>query len=224
MSLLASFFGCFVPKSGSKISSSDGSNSKVMSLEKPKSKSKSPRAPMIVSYFPVGSNLSHLSKMKGGETKAQSKSTDERLKTRGKKAGKKAAKDPNKPKRPPSAFFVFLEGFRKEFNLANPDNKSVGAVGKAAGAKWKSMTDEDKAPYVAKAETKKTEYTKTMQKYNMKLANGTSTAGDDDSDKSKSEVNDEAEGASEEVCTSYYFEKSLFVFASVKVCGTCFIS
>ncbi|CAF2067668.1 unnamed protein product [Brassica napus] len=212
MSLLASFFGCFVPKSGSKISSSDGSsNSKTLSLEKPKSKSKSPRAPMIVSYFPVGSNLSlHSSdssrflcsqiskKMKGGETKAQSKSTDERLKTRGKKAGKKAAKDPNKPKRPPSAFFVFLEGFRKEFNLANPDNKSVGAVGKAAGAKWKSMTDEDKAPYVAKAESKKTEYTKTMQKYNMKLANGTSTAGDDDSDKSKSEVNDEAEGGSEE--------------------------
>ncbi|KAG2244776.1 hypothetical protein Bca4012_022166 [Brassica carinata] len=133
--------------------------------------------------------------MKGGETKAQAKSTDDRLKTRGKKAGKKAAKDPNKPKRPPSAFFVFLEGFRKEFNAAHPDNKSVGAVGKAAGAKWKSMTDEDKAPYVAKAETKKTEYTKTMQKYNMKLANGTSTAGDDDSDKSKSEVN---EGASEE--------------------------
>ncbi|KAG2241041.1 uncharacterized protein BNAC01G03020D [Brassica napus] len=61
MSLLASFFGCFVPKSGSKISSSDGSsNSKTLSLEKPKSKSKSPRAPMIVSYFPVGSNLSRL--------------------------------------------------------------------------------------------------------------------------------------------------------------------
>lgn len=69
--------------------------------------------------------------MKGGESKAQAKSTDERyqriwdavclfphfgwfeldlshrLKTRGKKAGKKV-KDPNKPKRPPSAFFVFL--------------------------------------------------------------------------------------------------------------------
>ena len=30
---------------------------------------------------------------------------------------------------------------------------------------------QDKAPYVAKAETKKTEYAKTMQKYNMKLVN-----------------------------------------------------
>ncbi|CAH8315034.1 unnamed protein product [Eruca vesicaria subsp. sativa] len=201
MSLFASFFGCFVSNSGSKINSIDGSNtsnSKVMSLEKPKRKSDTSRAPIIVSYFPVGSNLSRLStEMKGGETKAQAKSTNDKLKTRGKKAGKKV-KDPNKPKRPPSAFFVFLEGFRKEFNLANPDNKSVGAVGKAAGAKWKSMTAEDKAPYVAKAETKKTEYTKTMQKYNMKLANGTSTAGDDDSDKSKSEVNDEEDAASDE--------------------------
>ncbi|CAF2133208.1 hypothetical protein YC2023_032838 [Brassica napus] len=202
MSLFTSFFGCFVPKSGSRISSDDGStsNSKVMSLEKAKRKADDTwRAPIIVTYFPVGSNLSRLSgEMKGGEGKAQAKSSDERLKTRGKKAGKKV-KDPNKPKRPPSAFFVFLEGFRKEFNLANPDNKSVGAVGKAAGAKWKSMTAEDKAPYVAKAETKKTEYAKTMQKYNMKLANGTSTAGDDDSDKSKSEVNDEEDAASDEV-------------------------
>ncbi|XP_024005601.1 uncharacterized protein LOC112082240 [Eutrema salsugineum] len=60
MSLLASFFDCFFPKSGSRISSTDDSNSKVLSLEKPKSKSKSTRAPIIVSYFPVGSNLSRL--------------------------------------------------------------------------------------------------------------------------------------------------------------------
>ena len=30
----------------------------------------------------------------------------------GRKQSKKAAKDPNKPKRPPSAFFVFMYGFR----------------------------------------------------------------------------------------------------------------
>ncbi|CAF1710572.1 hypothetical protein Bca4012_007254 [Brassica carinata] len=60
MSPLASFFGCFVPKSRAKISSTNDSNSKVLSLEKPKIKSKSPRAPVIVSYFPAGSNLSRL--------------------------------------------------------------------------------------------------------------------------------------------------------------------
>ncbi|KAF8101525.1 hypothetical protein N665_0204s0022 [Sinapis alba] len=63
MSLFASFFGCFLPKSGSRVNSIDGSssNSKVMmSLEKPKRKADTSRAPVIVSYFPVGSNLSRL--------------------------------------------------------------------------------------------------------------------------------------------------------------------
>ncbi|KAL1207197.1 High mobility group B protein 4 [Cardamine amara subsp. amara] len=135
--------------------------------------------------------------MKGGESKAEATSTDSRLKTRGRKPGKKTKKDPNQPKRPPSAFFVFLEDFRKEFNLANPNNKSVATVGKAAGAKWKSMTEDDKAPYVAKAESRKTEYLKTMQQYNMKLASGTNRGEEDDSDKSKSEV-DEAVSDEEE--------------------------
>ncbi|XP_013594692.1 PREDICTED: uncharacterized protein LOC106302811 [Brassica oleracea var. oleracea] len=61
MSLLDFFFGCFIPKSGSKRTSTDGSsNPKVLSLEKPKSNSKCPRAPIIVAHFPVRSNLSLL--------------------------------------------------------------------------------------------------------------------------------------------------------------------
>ncbi|CAN8276353.1 unnamed protein product [Cochlearia groenlandica] len=61
MSSFASFFGCFVPKSSSRISSNDGSNSEVLSLEKPKRKlESSSRGPIIVSYFPIGSNLSRL--------------------------------------------------------------------------------------------------------------------------------------------------------------------
>ncbi|GKC07320.1 HMG1/2-like protein, partial [Tanacetum coccineum] len=53
----------------------------------------------------------------------------------------KAAKDPNKPKRPASAFFVFMEDFRKQFKAENPNVKSVAQVGKAGGAKWKTMSD-----------------------------------------------------------------------------------
>ncbi|MCL7041356.1 hypothetical protein MKW94_007418, partial [Papaver nudicaule] len=52
------------------------------------------------------------------------------------------AKDPNAPKRPPTAFFAFMEDFRKEFKEANPDNKSVSVVAKEGGQKWKSMSDE----------------------------------------------------------------------------------
>ncbi|XP_038896796.1 HMG1/2-like protein isoform X2 [Benincasa hispida] len=85
--------------------------------------------------------------MKGGKSKSDSKKADAKLAVKkgaanaGKKGSKKAGKDPNKPKRPASAFFVFMEEFRKKFNEENPNNKAVSAVGKAAGQKWKSMTD-----------------------------------------------------------------------------------
>ncbi|KAK7252632.1 hypothetical protein RIF29_36719 [Crotalaria pallida] len=113
----------------------------------------------------------------------------------GRKQGKKAAKDPNKPKRPPSAFFVYMSEFREQFKKENPNNKSVAAVGKAAGNNWKAMSDADKAPYVAKAEKKKEEYEKSLRAYNNGLASGKE---EEESDKSKSEVNDEDEDEEED--------------------------
>ncbi|CAN6863805.1 unnamed protein product, partial [Brassica oleracea] len=104
--------------------------------------------------------------MKGGQTKSEATSTDQRLKTRGRKKKTTTNKDPNKPKRPPSAFFVFLDDFRREFNEAITNlctNNLISQVGKAAGAKWKSMSEEEKAPYASKAESRKSEYLKSMQ-------------------------------------------------------------
>ncbi|XP_062163805.1 HMG1/2-like protein [Alnus glutinosa] len=144
--------------------------------------------------------------MKGTKAKSESKRADPKLSVNKKgsastKAGKaptkkgKATKDPNKPKRPASAFFVFMEEFRKQFNKDHPDNKSVSAVGKAAGAKWKSMSDAEKAPFVAKAEKRKVDYEKNMKAYNKKQAEGANAAEDEvESEKSMSEVNDEDEG------------------------------
>ncbi|XP_059460559.1 HMG1/2-like protein [Corylus avellana] len=144
--------------------------------------------------------------MKGAKSKSESKRADAKLSVNKKgsastKAGKaptkkgKATKDPNKPKRPASAFFVFMEEFRKQFNKDHPDNKSVSAVGKAAGAKWKSMSDAEKAPFVAKAEKRKVDYEKNMKAYNKKQAEGANAAEDEvESEKSMSEVNDEDEG------------------------------
>ena len=80
----------------------------------------------------------------------------------------KAKKDPNKPKRPPSAFFVFLEEFRKTFKAENPHVKAVSAVGKAGGEKWKSMSPAEKATYEAKAQKRKADYEKQMNAYNKK--------------------------------------------------------
>nr|XP_051199732.1 HMG1/2-like protein isoform X1 [Lolium perenne] len=149
--------------------------------------------------------------MKGAKSKGAAKA-ETKLAVKSKGAEKpapkgrksKPAKDPNKPKRAPSAFFVFMGEFRKEFNEKNPKNKSVAAVGKAAGERWKSLSESDKAPYVAKANKLKGEYNKAIAAYN-KGEVSTSTAAakkaapaakeeDDDeeeSDKSKSEINDE---------------------------------
>ncbi|RZC90753.1 hypothetical protein C5167_028585 [Papaver somniferum] len=106
------------------------------------------------------------------------------------KKGKLASKDPNKPKKPASAFFVFMEEFRKTYKLENPDVKGVAAVGKAGGEKWKSLSNAEKAPYEAKAAKRKSEYEKVMADYNKKQE---SIADDDEeeSDKSKSEVNND---------------------------------
>ncbi|MFX6573971.1 HMG-box domain-containing protein, partial [Acinetobacter baumannii] len=132
--------------------------------------------------------------MKGGKSKADSKRGDGRLAVKKQtKKEKNAAKDPNKPKRPPSAFFVFMEDFRKQYKEKHPNNKSVAVVGKAGGDKWKSLSDEEKAPFQAKAEKRKEEYEKKMEAYNRKLA-----GGGDESDKSKSEVDEEGSDEEEE--------------------------
>ncbi|CAA2983113.1 Hypothetical predicted protein [Olea europaea subsp. europaea] len=56
---------------------------------------------------------------------------------------KQAAKiNAMKPKKPPTAFFYYLEDFRKEYQEQNPDVKSMRDVGKACGEKWKTMTYE----------------------------------------------------------------------------------
>ncbi|GMH22986.1 hypothetical protein Nepgr_024829 [Nepenthes gracilis] len=103
---------------------------------------------------------------KVGKRKATEKA-DMSSKRKAKKE-KSAKKDPNKPKRPPSAFFVFLEEFRKTFKKENPQVKAVSAVGKAGGEKWKSMSQAEKAPYEVKASKRKAEYERQMNAYNKK--------------------------------------------------------
>ncbi|KAK8480040.1 hypothetical protein V6N11_020986 [Hibiscus sabdariffa] len=131
---------------------------------------------------------------KAGKRKA---SVDRRSLPKAKKE-KKAKKDPNKPKRPPSAFFVFLEEFRTTFKKENPNVKAVSAVGKAAGEKWKSMSEEDKAPYEAKARKRKADYEKQMKDYNKKQETSANGAADDEDAEEANDVENEASGGEDE--------------------------
>ncbi|KAL5222568.1 hypothetical protein ABZP36_027281 [Zizania latifolia] len=71
--------------------------------------------------------------------------------------GKSADKDGKKGKRSPTAFFLFMADFRKEYKADHPDNKSVSVVAKEGGERWKSMSEEEKKPYIDKAAELKAE-------------------------------------------------------------------
>ncbi|KAL4271607.1 hypothetical protein GQ457_13G000170 [Hibiscus cannabinus] len=149
-----------------------------------------PPIPLSLSLFALTLPNQPGFNMKGGKSKSETKSSKLTVKSKAPKKSGKAAKDPNKPKRPASAFFVFMEEFREQYKKDHPKNKSVAAVGKAGGDKWKSLSDAEKAPFVAKAEKRKVEYEKNMKAYNKRQAEGPKDE-DAESDKSVSEVNDE---------------------------------
>ncbi|KAK4400176.1 High mobility group B protein 7 [Sesamum angolense] len=119
-------------------------------------------------------------KKKSAPEKRKTKQTEPRTKK------EKKAKNPNAPKRPPTAFFVFMEEFRKSYKEANPECKSVAMVAKEGGEKWKSMSDEDKKVYIDRAAELKAEYEKA-------LASNDAENEQDVDDSSEKEVKEEIE-------------------------------
>ncbi|XP_010546256.1 PREDICTED: high mobility group B protein 7 [Tarenaya hassleriana] len=93
----------------------------------------------------------------------------------------------NKPKRPLTAFFLFLDDFRKTFKEENPGS-SVKDVAKQGGEKWKSMTDEEKKPYTDKAAELKAVYNKSLESEN---------AGSEEEGGEAEKKSDEGDGAAE---------------------------
>uniref|UniRef100_A0A3P8SMI4 High mobility group box 1b n=1 Tax=Amphiprion percula TaxID=161767 RepID=A0A3P8SMI4_AMPPE len=72
---------------------------------------------------------------------------------------KKRFKDPNAPKRPPSAFFLFCADFRPKVKVENP-GLSIGDTAKKLGEMWNSSSAENKQPYEKKAAKLKEKYDK----------------------------------------------------------------
>lgn len=75
---------------------------------------------------------------------------------------KKKEKDPLKPKRPESAYFLFLSE-RRAALIA--ENKSVVEIAKITGEEWKNMTEKQKARYEKMAKKKNEKYTQDMEVY-----------------------------------------------------------
>ncbi|KQJ84066.1 DNA-binding protein MNB1B [Brachypodium distachyon] len=115
---------------------------------------------------------------------------------------KKATGGVAKPKRAPTPFFAFLAEFRPQYMEKHPEAKGVAAVTKAAGEKWRSMSDEEKAKYGGKKQ--EVQENKAAKKKESTSSKKAKTDGDEEegegSDKSKSDVEDDGEedGANEE--------------------------
>ncbi|XP_041641995.1 high mobility group protein B2a [Cheilinus undulatus] len=90
--------------------------------------------------------------------------------------GKKKKKDPNAPKRPPSAFFVFCSEHRPRIKEENP-GIAIGDIAKKLGELWSKTSDKDKAPYASKAAKLKEKYDKDVAAYRAKGGSGKSDAG-----------------------------------------------
>jgi high mobility group protein B2 len=78
---------------------------------------------------------------------------------KGDKKGKK--KDPNAPRRPPSAFFVFCSEHRPKIKSEHP-GLSIGDTAKKLGEMWSEQSAKDKQPYEQKVDKLKEKYEKIL--------------------------------------------------------------
>lgn len=91
---------------------------------------------------------------------------------------KRKKKDPNAPKRPLSAFFLFCAEERPSVKLSHPEY-SVGEVAKEMGERWSKVTAEAKTKFESQAGLEKIKYEKEMAIYK---AGGKKAVVDEDDD------------------------------------------
>lgn len=76
----------------------------------------------------------------------------------------KKEKDPNQPKRPQSAYFLWMNSVRAQLKVDNPDLSHKQVISKA-GSDWKLMSENDKIEYNEQAAVLKKQYEEAMKKY-----------------------------------------------------------
>ncbi|XP_024543230.1 high mobility group B protein 7-like [Selaginella moellendorffii] len=112
------------------------------------------KVPLRVSSAPERKPMEKQSKKRSGGKTEEKKP---------KKQAKKRKKDSNLPKKPMTAFFLFMEDFRQKKKAENVKGSEVAKLG---GEAWKAMTQEEKAPYTEKAAQLKREYDAEVKKLN----------------------------------------------------------
>ncbi|XP_013794754.2 uncharacterized protein LOC106478739 isoform X2 [Limulus polyphemus] len=76
----------------------------------------------------------------------------------------KPARDANKPKRPGTAFMLFMKDLRREMAGREPEG-GVAALAKLGGERWRNMKEEEKRPYIESQNEEKLRYEELMEDY-----------------------------------------------------------
>lgn len=77
---------------------------------------------------------------------------------------KKAKKDPNAPKRPMSAYFLYSNAIRETVKQENPEAK-FGDIAKIISAQYKELSESELAGWQKKADADKARYHAEMEEY-----------------------------------------------------------
>ncbi|WWC90129.1 uncharacterized protein L201_005062 [Kwoniella dendrophila CBS 6074] len=89
------------------------------------------------------------------------------------KSRKGNLKDPNAPKKPLSAYFLFLKGIRENDDIRARvwgEESETTKQSVLAAEKWRSLTDDEKKPYLQQAENDKQEYEAARKVYEEEAA------------------------------------------------------
>ncbi len=77
---------------------------------------------------------------------------------------RRSKKDKDAPKRPISAYFFYNQERREKLKKEQPDLDNKDLI-RAMSEEWNKLTDEEKKPYVKKAEADKKRYLEEMKAY-----------------------------------------------------------
>ncbi|KPM08770.1 hypothetical protein NH340_JMT00735 [Sarcoptes scabiei] len=111
------------------------------------------------------------------ESKKKSKKSKDETKSSSRKKSKKSKKDENKPKRPQSAFFLWMNENREQIKKQLP-GASLTEITKKAGDLWKDVSKEEKSKYEEM-------YAKAKKQYEKELSEYKASGGNDNEDDRK---------------------------------------
>ncbi|ELW69730.1 High mobility group protein B1 [Tupaia chinensis] len=110
---------------------------------------------------------------------------------------KKKFKDPNAPKRPPLAFFLFCSEYHPKIRGEHP-GLYIGDVAKKLGEMWTNTAADDTQPYEKKAAKLKEKYEKDIAAYRAKGKPDAAKKGVVKAEKSKKKKEEEEDEEDEE--------------------------